>query len=158
MPSCLIAPQDTSTRVGLLSALFEEQVLKSGDSIAIEFEDSVWTYEDVNRRANQIARFLLDRSYEREDRIGICMDRSATAIISMLGILKAGCAFVPLDPEFPKDRLAFIVEDASIKMIFCDLNYLNLFDTSNDDSPVFIDPHDDQLWQLEHDYVSVEIP
>ena len=158
MPRCLSVPLDTSTRVGLLSSLFEQQVLKSGDSIAIEFEDSIWTYEDVNRRANQIARFLLDRSYEREDRIGICMDRSATAIISMLGIMKAGCAFVPLDPEFPKDRLAFIVEDASIKMVFCDSDYLNLFETSNDDASIFIDPHDEQLWQSEHDNVSVEIP
>lgn len=158
MLSCLIAPPETSTRVGLFITRFEQQVSKSGDSIAIEFEGSVWTYEEVNRRANQIARFLLDRSCEREDRIGLCMDRSATAIISMLGIMKAGCAFVPLDPEFPKDRLGFIVEDASIEMIFCDPKYLQLFEVSSDNAPIFVDPHDEQLWQSEIENVDLDIP
>ncbi len=80
---------------------------------------NAWTYDEVNRKSNQIARYLLNRGFEREDRIGICMDRSALAIISMIGIMKAGCAFVPLDPEFPKDRLSYIVDDAGIKTVFC---------------------------------------
>jgi len=78
------------------------------------------------------------------------MDRSANAIISVLGILKSGCAFVPLDPEFPKDRLAFIVEDASIQLLFCDSIYRNLFDAFSTDAPRFVDPCDEQL-NFHHD-------
>ena len=159
MTHCPIETKVTSgVGVGLITSLFEQQVLKSSNSVAIEFEGSTWTYDEVNRRANQIAKFLLDRSFEPEDRIGICMDRSATAIISMLGVMKSGCAFVPLDPEFPKDRLAFIVDDASIHMIFCDPNYLHLFDATSDVSPEFINPHDQQLWQSDGEDFSLFVP
>jgi amino acid adenylation domain-containing protein len=144
--------------LGTFASYFETQVFKSPTSLAIEFEGSQWCYADVNRAANQIARFLLSHGFQREDRIGICMDRSATAIITMLGILKSGCAFVPLDPEFPKDRLAFIVEDASIQLIFCDSVYRALYDTSSTSSLRFIDPLDNQLRSYECEDIDLHIP
>lgn len=137
--------------------LFEQQVLQSPDAIAIEFEGDRWTYREVNRRANQLAKFLLDRPMAIEGRIGICMDRSANAIICMLGIMKSGCAFVPLDPEFPKDRLAYIVEDASIDLVLCDKRYRELFDQCSTNSPDFQDPCDPQLWLSDGTNLGIEI-
>ena len=158
MLSCPTDPEIESASVDLFATRFEHQVHQRGSAVAIEFEGKTWTYEEVNRRANQIARFLIDCSFALEDRIGICMDRSATAIISMLGILKSGCAFVPLDPEFPKERLAFIVDDASIQMVFCDSNYLHLFEATGENVCSFIDPHDERLWQTPGEKLSLHIP
>jgi len=158
MISCLPDPQIAPSSVSLFTAHFERQVLQCGNAVAIEFEGQAWTYEEVNQRANQIARFLLNRAFLPEDRIGICMDRSAIAIISMLGIMKSGCAFVPLDPEFPKERLAFIINDASIQMIFCDSDYLHLVDTPGKDAPELIDPHDEQLWMTDVENLSLTVP
>lgn len=158
MLSCSENEISSTEKIGTYASYFESQVLKTPSSIAIEFEGVQWTYSDTNSQANQIARFLLKHGFQREDRIGICMDRSATAIITMLGILKSGCAFVPLDPEFPKDRLAFIVEDASIQLIFCDSAYRELYDVSGTNAPRFVDPLDTQLRQHETEDLDESIP
>ncbi|MDZ4851346.1 MAG: amino acid adenylation domain-containing protein [Pirellulaceae bacterium] len=158
MLSCSENIVSSAEELGTFASYFEKQVRKSPSSVAIEFEGSQWTYADTNAQANQIARFLLSHGFQREDRIGICMDRSATAIITMLGILKSGCAFVPLDPEFPKDRLAFIVEDASIQLIFCDSIYRDLYDVASTNAPRFVDPLDSQLRVQDTDDLDVRIP
>ncbi len=124
--------------------LFEQQVERTPYAVAIEFEGKVTSYAELNQKANQLAGFLLGNGFESEDRIGICLDRSDTAIISMLGILKAGCAFVPLDPEFPPDRLAYIVEHASIRTILCDEGYRHLYSVSSELE--LINPNDPDLW------------
>ncbi|MDX1925153.1 MAG: amino acid adenylation domain-containing protein [Pirellulaceae bacterium] len=125
--------------------LFEQQVERTPYAVAIEFEGKATSYTELNQRANQLASFLLLNGFESEDRIGICLDRSDTAIIAMLGILKAGCAFVPLDPEFPPDRLAYIVEHASIRTILCDEGYRHLYSVSS--QLELIDPNDPALWE-----------
>ncbi len=158
MLSCSENEISSTELIGTYASYFEKQVLKTPNAVAIEFEGNRWSYADTNTQANQIARFLLKHGFQREDRIGICMDRSATAIITMLGILKSGCAFVPLDPEFPKDRLAFIVEDASIQLIFCDSAYRDLYDTSSTNAPRFVDPLDMQLRQHEMEDLDAYIP
>jgi len=145
-------------RTEVFTNYFERQVLATPNATAIEFEGSVWTYGQANSRANQIASFLVQHGFQREDRIGICMDRSAMAIITMLGILKSGCAFVPLDPEFPKDRLAFIVEDASIQMIFCDSAYRELYDVEGNSLLRFVEPKNDQLWEAICDNPDSNVP
>src|SRR5215813_13196004 len=91
--------------------LFEEQVKKSPDAIAVVFEDQQLTYGELNRRANQLAHYLRKLGVGPEVLVGICMDRSLEMIIGLLGILKAGGAYVPLDPEYPKERLAFMMAD-----------------------------------------------
>ncbi len=121
------SPIDCATDMTSFVELFERQVQTTPHAVAIEFEGTSTSYDELNRRANQLANFLLKRRLEPEERIGICLDRSTVAIVAMLGILKAGCAFVPLDPEFPVDRLAYIVEHASIRTILCDSNYRYLF-------------------------------
>lgn len=154
---CTSTPNDTAGDIVAFTHRLEQQVLLTPNAIAIEFEGRSWTYQEINQRANQVARFLLQQFAEPEVRIGICMDRSADAIVCMLGILKSGCAFVPLDPEFPRDRLAYIVDDASIAWIFCDEKYRDLYDTSSPNAPVFQDLSDPVIWNQDDTNLEMEL-
>jgi amino acid adenylation domain-containing protein len=97
--------------------LFEEQVTRSPDAIAAVFRDEQITYRDLDLKANQLARFLLQRGVHPEDRIGIVLERSLTVFVALLGVLKAGCTYVPLDPFYPASRLKFLVADAKVAFI-----------------------------------------
>ncbi|MFN9912460.1 MAG: AMP-binding protein, partial [Pirellulaceae bacterium] len=110
---------------------FELQVEKSPDGIALEFEQVALSYRQLNASANQLAHYLNRLGFPAEERIGICMDRSLDAVIAMLGVMKAGLAFVPLDPEFPQERLHYIVEHAGIRRILCHTSYEPLFATAH---------------------------
>ena len=92
--------------------LFETQVAKTPDAIAVVFADQQLTYRELNSRANQLAHYLRKLGVGPETLVGICMERSMEMIVGLLGILKAGGAYVPLDPTYPKERLAFMLEDS----------------------------------------------
>lgn len=97
--------------------LFETQVEKTPNQIAVSFEDSSLTYKQLNDRANQIAHYLIELGVKPEQLIGICVERSLEMIIGVLGVLKAGGGYVPLDPAYPQERLKFILEDADISIL-----------------------------------------
>ncbi len=97
--------------------LFEEQVEKTPDAIAVIFGNQELTYRQLNTRANQLARYLIKHGVGPEVLVGICVEQSPEMIIGVLGILKAGGAYVPLDPSYPKERLAFIIEDTKSPLI-----------------------------------------
>jgi amino acid adenylation domain-containing protein len=97
--------------------LFEEQVEKSPNAIALVFEDEQLTYQELNQRANQLAHHLRNLGVGPEVLVGICVERSLEMIVGLLGILKAGGAYVPLDPAYPPERLAFMLEDASVPIL-----------------------------------------
>lgn len=97
--------------------LVEEQVQKTPDRIAVVFEDERLTYGELNGRANQVANYLRKHGVGPEVLVGICVERSIEMVVGLLGILKAGGAFVPLDPAYPKERLAFMLEDAGVKVL-----------------------------------------
>ncbi|MGB3403613.1 MAG: amino acid adenylation domain-containing protein [Microcoleaceae cyanobacterium] len=97
--------------------LFEEQVLRSSDNIAVTFEAEQLTYSELNQKANQLAHYLQDLGIQPQTRIGICVERSLNMLIGLLGILKAGCAYVPVDPSHPIERTNLILEDASISLL-----------------------------------------
>ncbi len=94
--------------------LFEVQTEKSPDSIAVQCDEYLFTYAELNRRANRLARRLTKLGVGPEVRVGLCVERGPEMAAGMLGILKTGGAYVPLDPTYPRERLKFIVEDASI--------------------------------------------
>ncbi|HKV91322.1 MAG TPA: amino acid adenylation domain-containing protein, partial [Candidatus Angelobacter sp.] len=100
-----------------LPELFEEVVVARPESIAVAFGEEHLSYAELNRRSNQLARYLGGRGIGQETRVGLCLDRSAEMIVALLGILKAGAAYVPLDPEYPAERLAFMVEDAQVSVL-----------------------------------------
>ncbi|MGA9378561.1 MAG: condensation domain-containing protein, partial [Phormidium sp.] len=97
--------------------LFEEQVEKSPDSIALVYEEQQLTYRELNNRANQLAHYLQRLGVKPEIKVGICVERSLLMVIGILGILKAGGAYLPLDPTFPSERLEFMMEDAQISIL-----------------------------------------
>jgi amino acid adenylation domain-containing protein/non-ribosomal peptide synthase protein (TIGR01720 family) len=96
---------------------FEKQARRAPDAIAVVYEDLHITYQELNRRANYLARVLREQGVGPETFIGLCVERSLDLIIGLLGILKAGGVYVPLDPSYPAERLAFIVDDAQIKIV-----------------------------------------
>jgi amino acid adenylation domain-containing protein len=97
--------------------LFEEQVERTPDHVAVVFEDEQLTYRELNAKANQVAHYLQKLGVESEVLVGICVERSLLMLVGLLGILKAGGAYVPLDPEYPKERLAFMLEDAQVSVL-----------------------------------------
>lgn len=97
--------------------LFEAQAEQRPDAIALAIEDEHLTYRELNRRANQLAAYLRKLGVGAETPVGFCLDRSAEMVIGILGILKAGGSYVPLDPAYPKERLAFMLEDTRTPVV-----------------------------------------
>jgi amino acid adenylation domain-containing protein len=97
--------------------LFEAQVARIPDAIALVFEAAELTYGELNRRANQLAHHLRALGVGPEVPVGICLERSPEMVIALLGILKAGGAFLHLDPTYPAERLAFMLRDAAVPVI-----------------------------------------
>ncbi|NEQ80495.1 MAG: amino acid adenylation domain-containing protein, partial [Moorea sp. SIO2I5] len=97
--------------------LFEEQVERTPDAVAVVFENQQLTYRELNGKANQLAHYLKSLGVEPDVLIGICVDRSVEMIIGLLGILKAGGAYLPLDPDYPSDRIAYILEDSKARVV-----------------------------------------
>ncbi|MGJ0532391.1 MAG: amino acid adenylation domain-containing protein [Methylocystis sp.] len=93
--------------------LFEAQVSKSPEAIAVIYEDQRLTYGELNARANRLARHLRESGVGPDARVAICVERSLEMIVGLLAILKAGGAYVPLDPDYPADRLAYMLEDSA---------------------------------------------
>ncbi|MFK4473065.1 amino acid adenylation domain-containing protein/non-ribosomal peptide synthase protein (TIGR01720 family) [Paenibacillus sp. RC73] len=117
--------------------LIEEQAARTPDAIALEFEGQKLTYSQLNQRANQIGRVILESVSTGEDGalqpgtlIAIFMDRSADVIPAMLGVMKAGAAYLPVDPQYPGERVRFILEDAQAKMIITHSQLVNKLNPS----------------------------
>jgi amino acid adenylation domain-containing protein len=97
--------------------LFEEQAERTPDNVAVVFEDKQLSYRELNERSNQLANYLWKLGVGPEVLVGICVERSLEMVIGLLGILKAGGAYMPLDPQYPKERLAFMLADANVKVL-----------------------------------------
>lgn len=103
--------------------LFEEQVEKTPDNIALVFEDQTLTYRQFNDKANQLAHYLRSQGVREESLVTICMERSMEVILAIMGVVKSGAAFVPIDPEYPQDRINYIIKDTKSKLVIT--NQLN---------------------------------
>ncbi|MEG4916422.1 amino acid adenylation domain-containing protein [Microcoleus sp. B7-D4] len=97
--------------------LFEGKVELTPDAVAVNFEEEKISYGELNAKANQLAHYLQTLGVKPEVLVGICVERSLEMIIGLLGILKAGGAYVPIDPAYPKERLAFMLEDSSVPVL-----------------------------------------
>ena len=100
-----------------LHELFELQVERTPEAVALVYEEAALTYRELNRRTNQLAHYLRALGVGRDVLVGICMERSLEMVVGVLGILKAGGAYVPLDPEYPQERLAFMLEDTQTPVL-----------------------------------------
>jgi amino acid adenylation domain-containing protein/thioester reductase-like protein len=127
-----------------LHQLFESQVERTPDRIAIAFEEEYLTYRELNRQANQLAHYLKNLGVEPEVLVGICVKRSLQMVVGLLGILKAGGAYVPLDPAFPSDRLALMIEDSQLPVLVTQTDLLSE-----------LPPHQAQVICLDRDWEQI---
>ena len=97
----------------LIHEVFEAQVKRTPDAVAVVYEEQALTYAQLNRRANQLARHLTKNGVGPERLVALCVERGLEMVIGLLGILKAGGAYLPLDKNYPADRLAFMLEDST---------------------------------------------
>ncbi len=97
--------------------LFEAQVARTPDGRALTFRDQHLSYRELNQRANHLAEVLRHSGVEAGTLVGICVERSVEMLVGLLGILKAGAAYVPLDPVYPRERLSIMLEDSKAKVL-----------------------------------------
>jgi amino acid adenylation domain-containing protein len=97
--------------------LFESQAVDSPDALAVVAADRRLTYRELNQRANQLSHYLRKAGVGPDTMVGVCLERSADMLVAMLAILKAGGAYVPLDPAYPKERLAFMLDDTALPVL-----------------------------------------
>ncbi|WP_205410234.1 non-ribosomal peptide synthetase [Aquimarina longa] len=119
--------------------LFENQVNKTPNSIAIVFEEKQLTYKELDEKSNQLASYLQKQGVTSESLVGICIDRSEWMIVGILGIMKAGGAYIPIDPSYPKERIDYMIVDSGIKVLLTDLNVVEFIEDKNDVKTVLLD-------------------
>ncbi|MEK5097378.1 amino acid adenylation domain-containing protein [Bacillus sp. FSL W8-0848] len=100
--------------------LFEEQVKRTPDQTAVVFENHRLTYRQLNEKANRLARLLREKGVQPDSLVGIMMERSAEMIVAIMGILKSGGAYLPIDPEYPIDRIKYMIDDSKVNVILTD--------------------------------------
>ncbi|HMQ70356.1 MAG TPA: amino acid adenylation domain-containing protein, partial [Ignavibacteria bacterium] len=105
-------PKDKS-----LVDLFEEQAAKNPETTAVEFEEKIVSYKELNELSNRIAHLLRSEGVKEETLVPVCMERSVNMIAGIIGTLKAGGAYVPIDPEYPQERINFMLDDTGAKII-----------------------------------------
>ncbi|HEY1627673.1 MAG TPA: amino acid adenylation domain-containing protein [Streptosporangiaceae bacterium] len=103
-----------------LPALFEAQVLRAPDAVAVVCGDVAISYGELEERANRLARHLVSLGAGPERLVAVAMERSADLVVVLLAVLKAGAAYLPVDPRYPADRIAFMLEDAGPVLLVCD--------------------------------------
>jgi amino acid adenylation domain-containing protein/non-ribosomal peptide synthase protein (TIGR01720 family) len=107
-----------------IQQLFEQQVEKTPDAVAIVYKDEQLTYQELNQRANQLAHHLVSLGVKAETLVGLYVERSFYTMIGILGILKAGGAYVPLDANYPAERLAYMVSDSQMRVLLTTENLM----------------------------------
>ena len=100
-----------------ITEIFEEQVRRTPNVVAVVYGGSQLTYQELNRRSNQLGHYLAVLGVRPGDRVGICIERSLEMVVGLLGILKAGAAYVPLDRNYPQERLQVMANDTEIKAL-----------------------------------------
>ena len=124
-----IEEQEALTNSETLISLFEKQVAKTPNQLAVTYQNKQLSFAELDEQANKLSDYLqFTYDLQADDLIGVMMDASEWAIIAILGILKTGAAYVPIDVEFPKERKSFIIEDTSLKLLIVDSKSLNIND------------------------------
>ncbi|MFZ3131936.1 MAG: AMP-binding protein, partial [Desulfosporosinus sp.] len=114
-----------------VSELFEDQVIKSPNSTAIVFGDKELTYYELSERTNQLARYIRSKGMTRNSIVGLLVNRSLEMVIGILGILKSGAAYLPLDPGYPSERIAYMLNQSHTSLTLTDRDNPNIHTTGN---------------------------
>src|SRR6185295_6688263 len=108
---------DTVFTPTCIHQLFEQQVELTPHSIALIVEGEQLSYRELNSRANQLAHYLMEQGVGAEALVGLCVERSVEMMVGMLGVLKAGAGYLPLDVKYPSERLKYMLEDAAVNVL-----------------------------------------
>lgn len=135
-------------RDATIHELFSQVVAAAPDAIALSLADQHVTYRELHHRSNLVANYLRERGVKPETLVGLCMDRSLNVPVCILGILKAGGAYLPLDPEYPAERLHYIVNDAQVDIVVGQQSNIGKISQSDVDV-IAIDSEWDQISQAE---------
>ncbi|MCP3781725.1 amino acid adenylation domain-containing protein, partial [Paenibacillus sp. MZ03-122A] len=139
-------PQDQT-----LSALFEQQAAKTPDQVAVLCGAESLTYAELNERANRLARTLRAEGVEPDQPVGILVQRSLDMIVGIYAILKAGGAYVPIDPEYPADRIHFMLEDSGAKLVLTQSHLAEQASLSFDGQVLVLDRHEQDGQDIYHE-------
>jgi mycobactin peptide synthetase MbtE len=106
-----------TTPAATLPALVTQRAARSPDAVAVVYEGRQYSYREIEEEANRMAHWLIEQGVGTEDRVAVLIDKSPELVVTALGILKAGAVYLPVDPTYPADRVAFILDDAVAKMV-----------------------------------------
>ncbi|MEO8673904.1 MAG: non-ribosomal peptide synthetase, partial [Tahibacter sp.] len=121
-----------------IETLFAEQAARTPQAPALHFPDGILSYQDLEQRSNCLAHYLIQRGMKRGVRIGLSVERNAAMVVALLAILKTGGSYVPLDPDYPMERLAFIVRDAQIALVLTQESLRERYD-GHGDTVIYLD-------------------
>ncbi|MET8170411.1 amino acid adenylation domain-containing protein [Streptomyces sp. NPDC005329] len=124
-----------------LAELFDEQAARTPDAPAVEYGDDTLTYAELGRAADRVAERLRARGVRPDDLVGLCLDRSTAMIVGLVGILKSGAAYVPIDPTHPAERVRLIVDDAGMAVAVTERAHVGVF--AEDTALVLLDAMDE---------------
>ncbi|MBV9464063.1 MAG: amino acid adenylation domain-containing protein [Verrucomicrobiae bacterium] len=137
--------------------LFAEQVAKTPEAVALIFEDQQMTYRQLDNWSNQVANFLQNQGVEPGAFIGLCLERSIEMVAAMLGVLKAGAAYVPLDPRYPKDRIAYLLADAEVHILLTQQRLISSLPANGQARIVRMDADGDEIHRVSNHPVRAKV-
>lgn len=135
------ATTDSQPATFIVHEWFEHIAANRPNAIAVSAGDVSFSYSEIDKRANQLARALRDKGAGPEAIVGVCLDRTPELLVAVLGVLKAGAAFLPIDPAQPKDRLAFMISDAKAQIVLTDAKTQNILPAFNGN-----------VWRMDRDW------
>ena len=137
-----VYPKDRS-----IAYLFSEQVRKTPFRRAVSFEKESLTYRQLEEKSNQLANYLRSKEIKKEELVPVCLERSPDLIIAILGILKSGGAYVPIDPEYPAERIQFMLQDTGARLLLSNRECLDKLDNLENQLIILLDEDWNQISQ-----------
>lgn len=134
--------------------IFEENAISKPNSIALSYEGIEMTYKELNAHSNKLANILMSKGIGKGSLVGICTERSLEMVIAILGVLKAGAAYIALDPNYPKERISYIMMDSDIKFVVAHEETKSYISTVKDDISIIYIDAEEKLDK--EDYISVK--
>ncbi|WP_143569680.1 non-ribosomal peptide synthetase, partial [Tenacibaculum agarivorans] len=136
--------------------LFETQVTNNPDSIALAFKNDSLTYSELNARSEDLAYYLIAKGVTKNSLVGLCLDRSLDVLVGILGILKSGGAYVPIDPSYPKDRISYMLLDAELGIVITDTATKELLPEEIPFENIVLDQDWDKICAVNHKELIVD--